>query len=278
MVTKRFALVAGLVLILAGVGQAAKVEVRQIPSQEMKKAFPATIITPDSYAKDKNNYPVLYLLHGFGADHKDWNARTEIAKLVDQYHLIVVCPDGNGDSWYLDAPNDPTRRFETYISKEVVAFTDANYRTIKSTKGRGITGVSMGGHGGLFLGFRHQDVYGACGATSGGVDLRPYPDNWNIKDRLGTLTEHPELWAEYSVVNNVDKIKPEAKQAIFFDCGVDDFFIAPNRALHEALLKKQIPHDYTERPGGHAWPYWQNSIQYQVLFFHNYFETAAHAK
>lgn len=271
----RFVLLASLLMTLAGVSDAAKVEVREVPSKSMNKQVPATIITPDAYPAGKKTWPVLYLLHGFGDNHTGWNARTDIARLADQYKIIVVCPDGNGDSWYFDLPSDPTCRYETHIASEVVSFVDAHYRTMASPRGRAITGVSMGGHGGLYLGFRHQDVFGACGSTSGGVDFRGFADNWNLKQRLGSPTDHADDWTSHTVLGNLDKLTKDSTIAIIFDCGTEDFFIAPNRALHQALLEKGIPHDYTERPGGHAWPYWQNSIQYQFLFFHNFFETPA---
>ncbi len=47
---------------------------------------------------------------------------------------------------------------------------------------------------------------------------------------------------------------------LVFDCGVDDFLIEPNRELHRRLVFNQTPHDYSERPGAHAWDYWQNSL------------------
>jgi len=62
------------------------------------------------------------------------------------------------------------------VSKELIQWVDENYRTIAERGGRAISGLSMGGHGGLFLGFRHQDVFGACGSMSGGVDIRPFPE------------------------------------------------------------------------------------------------------
>ena len=43
----------------------------------------------------------------------------------------------------------------------------------------------MGGHGALWLAIRHQDIFGAAGSTSGGVDIRPFPDNWDMKKQLG---------------------------------------------------------------------------------------------
>jgi putative tributyrin esterase len=33
------------------------------------------------------------------------------------------------------------------------------------------------------------------------------------------------------------------------------------------MMEMEVPHDYTERPGGHTWDYWDNAIKYQLLFF-----------
>jgi enterochelin esterase-like enzyme len=44
-----------------------------------------------------------------------------------------------------------------------------------------------------------------------------------------------------------------------------------NKALHEKLLERNIPHDFTVRPGAHSWEYWGNSINYQMLFFSRFF-------
>ena len=77
-------------------------------------------------------------------------------------------------------------------------------------------------------------------------------------------------------VYQIDKIKPW--QSIAIDCGVDDFFYPCNVALHEALLKKKIPHDYTIRPGGHNHAYWGNAILYQLIFFTEHFKRHASGK
>ena len=62
---------------------------------------------------------------------------------------------------------------------------DGHYRTLPSREKRAITGLSMGGHGALWLAIRHQDVFGAAGSTSGGLDIRPFPDNWDMKEQIG---------------------------------------------------------------------------------------------
>lgn len=167
-------------------------------------------------------------------------------------------------------------QFETYITKEVVEKIDNTYRTIRDRKGRVITGLSMGGHGAFFLATRHPELYCAAGSMSGALDLNI--GSWRIPPEfakqitpgferiLGPTGATPDLYAANSVVNMADQMKANDVKLIF-DCGVDDFLIEPNRELHRRLVYKNVPHDYTERPGGHTWDYWENSLGYHLLFF-----------
>jgi S-formylglutathione hydrolase FrmB len=106
---------------------------------------------------------------------------------------------------------------------------------------------------------------------SGGVDLRPFPQSWGLDQVLGKYSENPVRWEENSVINMLYLITPNLLDLII-DCGTDDFFSMYNNKLHEELLERKIPHDYTVRPGGHTWEYWSNSIRYHTLFFHQFFE------
>ena len=135
---------------------------------------------------------------------------------------------------------------------------------------RAITGLSMGGHGALWLAMRHPDIFGSAGSMSGGVDIRPFPKSWNMPDRLGAKADYPQRWEEHTVVNLVPTLKPGMLN-ITVDCGTDDFFAGVNRELHRRLLDACIPHDYAERPGGHSHAYWANSIRYHLLFFNEVF-------
>ena len=249
---------------------AANVEEVSTYSNAMQKEIKAIVITPDTYT-DARHYPVLYLLHGYSDNYSSWIDKVpKIKDYVDQYHLIIVCPDGNYSSWYMDSPVDSTFRYETYVARELTEWVDKHYHTVASREGRAITGLSMGGHGALFLAFRNQDVYGAAGSMSGGVDLRPFPENWELKKRLGTYAEYPENWEANSVINLVYRLVPNALR-ISIECGVSDFFYRVNCNLHEKLLERNIPHDFTVRPGAHNWQYWGNAIGYQVLFFSDFF-------
>jgi S-formylglutathione hydrolase FrmB len=250
---------------------AAIVDTVETYSASMKKTIKAVVITPDNYSSVKE-LPVVYLLHGHGGGYADWISRAKgFEKAADQYQLIIVCPDGN-NSWYWDSPIDPRYKYETYVSKELVEWIDGKYKTIKSPKGRAITGLSMGGHGALYLAFRHQDVFGAAGSMSGGVDIRPFPNNWDMAARLGKYAQNPDNWEQHTVINLLHLLTPTSLSLII-DCGTDDFFFKVNENLHQQLLQRNIPHDYITRPGAHNWPYWNNAIGFQLLFMNNFFRS-----
>jgi len=249
-------------------------EVVSTYSPSMNKEISAVVITPDSYNKVKE-YPVLYLLHGYSGNYKSYLEQIpDIQQIIDSYDFIIVCPDGNYSSWYFDSPLESDWKYETYVSDELVKWVDSHYSTIPSREGRAITGLSMGGHGAFYLAFRHQDVYGAAGSMSGGVDIRPFPLKWEIAKHLGSYSEYPDNWESNSVINLVYLLTPGSLR-ILFDCGSEDFFYKVNCNLHEKLLERNIPHDFISRPGKHNWDYWRNSIEYQALFFHRFFQESA---
>jgi putative tributyrin esterase len=272
-----------LVVISARVNSlAAKVDSLDIPSAAMNKTYKAAVVLPAWYANSKASYPVMYLLHGGGGHYRDWLTRTPdkmlLQNLADQFNLIIVMPEGETFGWYLDSPHDPANKFETHIIKEVIPKIDNTYRTVKSNKGRVITGLSMGGHGAMYLSTRHPDMFCAAGTMSGAMDMNYIKFRINedfsksLKERfqklLGSSDPTSDVFVSNSIVNMVDAIKKNGLP-IMIDCGVDDFLIEINRELHRRLVYNNTPHDYTERPGGHTWEYWQNALPYHVVFFHN---------
>jgi|TARA_B110000037_G_scaffold216358_1_gene275251 S-formylglutathione hydrolase FrmB len=252
---------------------AAQIDTVKVFSKSMNKSIANVVITPKSYTTQKENYAVVYLLHGAGGDHSDWIQKVpKIQHYADQYNLVIVCPNGGYNSWYFDSPVDEKWKYETYISKELITAIDSRYRTKKNRKSRAITGLSMGGHGAFYLSFSNQNVWGAAGSMSGGVDLRPFPKNWSLPDRLGDYAENQSNWENNTVINMVYKLKGDHLKLIF-DCGTGDFFFDANKRLHQKLLERNIPHDYIERPGAHNWDYWANAIKSQLLFFNDFFKS-----
>lgn len=241
-------------------------------SEKMGRSIKNVVILPDGYSKSgEKKYPVLYLLHGHGGRYDTWikSIKKTLPEDATQWQMIVVCPDGQ-NSWYWDSPIDPKMQFDTFVSSELVNYVDKNYNTLTSPKGRAITGLSMGGHGGLWLGINHPDVFGGCGSMSGGVDIRPFPRNWNMSQRLGKYQDNTKAWNAHTVINQLDKIE-SGKLAIIIDCGTSDFFYKVNEELHKAMVYRNIDHDYISRPGAHNNQYWNNAVDYQMMFFSKFF-------
>ena len=253
-----------------------QVDTIAVKIEKMDKLIKNVVIVPAQYFDEElqnEQYPVVYLLHGFGGNYKSWiEIKPELNDIASEYGIIIVCPDG-ATSWYFDSPVDKSICYETYVATELVNYIDNHYRTLPEPKMRAITGLSMGGHGGMWLGLRHPEVFGSCGSTSGGVDFRPFPKKWKISKDLGPYESNREVWDSHTVLSLVPKINKEAAQRIIIDCGYDDFFFEVNNNLHAALLKAGIPHDYIVRPGKHNQEYWNNSIDYQILFFVKSFAT-----
>ena len=163
----------------------------------MHKPVKNVVILPADYGQDTaRRWPVVYLLHGFRGRYDTWIGKTQpgLPETASRTGEVIVCPDGGYSSWYWDSPTDPSMRYETYVAEELVSAIDSLYRTRNGRGGRAITGYSMGGHGALYLALRHPETFGACGSMSGGVELCPFPKNWDIEKRLGPYRDNPQRW------------------------------------------------------------------------------------
>ena len=242
---------------------AATVQTNLVYSKKMEKKIPVIVVLPDSYEQGSQDYPVTYLLHGAGGNYTDWTQWGHAAPLADEHQMILVCPDGGSTSWYFDSPIDPTYQYETFVAKECVKHVDASFRTKKERSQRALCGLSMGGHGALYLAIRHLDTFGIAVPLSGGVDIRPFPENWDIYKRLGKASNQPERWEEHTVINLAKSLK-DNDLFISIDCGQSDFFIGVNRALHKQFIEAGITHFYVEYPGVHNQDYWAKAIKRQL--------------
>jgi S-formylglutathione hydrolase FrmB len=253
----------------------ARLGVVKVHSACMNKDIEAAVMVPTSYADGAGRkYPVIYFLDGHSGDGKrlfyDFY-KDELMKQSDQFNVIMVAV-GGFNTWYFDSPVNPEVKWQQFLTKELIPFVDASYRTIAKREGRAITGLSMGGHGSFYTAFRHPELFIAAGSTSGGVDFRSWPDNWDIAAMLGKKSEHEKNWDEGVVINNLNAL-PKAKMALYFDCGVNDFFLEVNRALDKKMTDMKIVHSYEEFPGGHTQDYWGRSLPKHVEFFSKHLAT-----
>jgi S-formylglutathione hydrolase FrmB len=262
----------GILLLTAWHLSAGVVDSILVYSPAMQKPVPCLVIRPDAYAEDLGPYTVVYLLHGWSGNQEGWlREAPQLLDMSDRYGMLIVCPDGGYDSWYFDSPVDSTVRYETFIARELVGYIDRFYNVKPLSSGRAITGLSMGGHGALWLAARHPEVFGAAGSMAGGLDIRKFPvNNWDIAGVLGDPKTHWENWESGAVVNQIPLFQRN-KQALIIDCGTEDFFLEANRSMHRQLQEAGVPHEYTERPGKHNGAYWGNAVDHHMLFFYKFF-------
>ena len=77
-------------------------------------------------------------------------------------------------------------------------------------------------------------------------------------------------------INEIENTEVEKLKSVrwFIDCGDDDFLYEGNSLVHIALRKKEVPHEYRVRDGGHSWTYWRASLPEVLKFvseaFHQY--------
>ncbi|HEY4360572.1 MAG TPA: alpha/beta fold hydrolase [Bryobacteraceae bacterium] len=133
------------------------------------------VYLPPSYQANKNQrYPVVYLLHGYGLTAERWVPFLGMPELADKdiaagtsKEMILVSPDSfnkyNG-AMYSSSPTNGD--WETFLSKELVAYVDKNYRTIATRDSRGLAGHSMGGYGTWRLAMKYPEVWSSIYAMS----------------------------------------------------------------------------------------------------------------
>ena len=213
----RMILLLAAVLWLTSSVSAATIDRIAVRSEAMKKEIPVVVIVPDA-AKSGVRMPVLYLLHGYSGDQETWlNVKPSLPQMADRDSVIVVCPDGE-NSWYWDSPKDPSSRFETFVARELIDYVDAHYPTRGDRSGRAITGLSMGGHGGLWLSFRHKDTFGAGGSTSGSTYCR---NTWSVTPpsaRYGRSTCWPRAFPPIRSEKGTDRSTDRSGHRIRVSC------------------------------------------------------------
>lgn len=151
------------------------VEKQMIASEALGRESPVFFVLPGDYASSRKRYPVVYFLHAWTGKA---GAGAIMKEMANRHDVIIVCPDGGRDSWYVDSPMTPGYNYETHLVTEVVAYANAHYRTLASREGRAMLGRSMGGHGAMLLALRQKNVFGAVGSIHGCLDIRPFHDKW----------------------------------------------------------------------------------------------------
>ena len=271
--------------------QTAAYKTVEFDSPSVARKMKYNIVLPEKYDESTDRYPVLYLLHGYSSNYRDW-VRMGVPAYARNYKLIVVMPDA-GNSWYVNwskSDEGQKNNWEDAIIKDLIGHVDGTYRTITDRSGRAINGLSMGGYGGLMLGLRHPDMFCSIGSQSGALtfakrygermkEAKPAApssrkisnepnkaigiENFNSqveRSPKGQMFATAEDAAAYDPFQIVLKIPADKMPHICIDCGTEDNLLGASQAFMKLMMEHKIPFTYSQSAGAHARAYWEREV------------------
>lgn len=234
-----------------------------------------SIYLPDSYERDlSKRHPVLYLLHGGGGSHTDWERNHRLSWTLDSLiaggfirDMIVVCPEANQQNMmYFNAEKGekgaPDWKYEDYFFQELIPYIEKTYRARSDKAGRAIAGFSMGGGAATVYGVHHPEEFSLVYDISGYLRSQP----------LGFLKHDPSAtWRQWVIDQNnpIQRIgkgrseEIEAWKTVEWRVAVGDhdFTLEGNMDLVKAFREKGIPYSLHIDSGVHDGIWVQSCLQ-----------------
>lgn len=251
-----------------------------LPSKILKGDRKFAIYLPPDYETSQRSYPVMYLLHGAGDDQTGWIQFGEVLSITDKAiregkatPMIIVMPDANtGRRGYANDIKGEWR-YEDFFFQELVPFIEKTYRAKSEKRYRAVAGLSMGGEGTFTYALHHPELFAAACPLSAATGPMLLEDvtKWMQRrgqDSIATTAQIKTYYERQSVLYLVNNMPDDKKKAVrwYIDCGDDDFLFEGNSLVHIAMRKKEIPHEFRIRDGGHSWGYWRTALP-EVLEF-----------
>ncbi|MFN8256904.1 MAG: alpha/beta hydrolase family protein [Bacteroidales bacterium] len=249
-----------------------------LKSEILKMERKFAVYLPPDYFTSERSYPVLYLLHGMGDDQTGWVQFGEVLNIADKVinqglatPMVIVMPDANTTRVGYSNSVVADWRYEDFFFTELIPFVEKNYRVKPDKRYRAIAGLSMGGGGSFTYALHHPEYFSsACplSASTGPLTIND-AKNWR-----GFTKEKPndeqakKFFEDQSVLRLLETVPVDKVKSVrwYIDCGDDDFLFEGNSLVHIAMRKKEIPHEFRIRDGGHTWTYWREALP-EVLRF-----------
>jgi enterochelin esterase-like enzyme len=237
------------------------------------------IYLPPDYETSQRSYPVLYLLHGGGDDQTGWIQFGEVLHIADKSikdgtatPMVIVMPDASaGRRGYFNDIKEEWR-YEDFFFEEFLPYVEKTYRIKGEKRYRAVAGLSMGGGGSFIYALHHPEMFSsACplSASTGPLSMEDLKNSLERRGLQGATDEELEAYFKsQSVLALIENMPDDQKRSVrwYIDCGDDDFLYEGNSLAHIAMRKKEIPHEFRTRDGGHTWTYWRESLP-EVLSF-----------
>ncbi len=240
-----------------------------LASKNIAKPDTVWVFTPSDYsANPAKSYPLIYLLHGWSGTYHQWNDIMDCQRYADKYGFVIICPDGLYDSWYINSPAIKQSQYADFFFLDLMPFISKTYHI--DSKNVFITGLSMGGHGALYLFEQKPELFRSAGSLSGVLDLSHNRNDYRISEYLGLKAgpSDEKVLTAYSVSGNIDKIFRSGKE-IIFSCGTTDPFYKINNNFRVKCDESEVKATYISSPGAHDYAFWKSAIGFHFEFFRN---------
>ena len=263
------------VALLAGAcmpARAGTIEGAEFKSSVLGRSWAFNVYLPTGYdPAGPLRYPVLYLLHGNGADRNEWVAKGRIRRTADALiesgempPAIIVMPDA-GTTWYVDL-KEP---IESAFFLELIPVIEKNYRALATRDARVIGGLSMGAYGALRYALKYPEKFQAAALLSPAVYNPEPPENSSARHvRVFALQGtdgafSPQVWKAYNYPALWDSfLRTGLKVPMYINAGDDDEFFIEVQALqlYELLRKNRQPAELRVVNGRHEWAVWESTV------------------
>ena len=233
------------------------------------------VLKPPSYDRAAaRRYPVLYFLHdGYGNERTlaaRGVARELFARMGDGRlsEFLVIAPGGRG-TWFSNS-HDGTRRYEDFLTGDLLREVESRYRALPGKPARGITGISMGGYAAFKTALKHPEIFGAVSSLSGAL----IPIEWEalhryswiarrtLKQVFGSSPEDNSLAANdvWEILRSSRFSSPPF--AAHLRGGTEDIYGLDGVAAQFGtyLTEHGIPATVVLEPGEHRWSYWKQAL------------------
>lgn len=242
-----------------------------VPSRALAGRRQETYVyLPSGYAQHPSRrYPVLYLLHGFPGRPLAFISTVQMGVVADALTargraqpVILVMPFGStgtftDEEWANGAA--PGNQWATFVSRDLVRYVDARYRTIRSAAGRAIGGLSEGGYGAINIALQNPREFHVVESWSGYQRPARIPQIYGKKLQL--LGRNDPMAVLPQVAGNLRRLGTY----FWFYSGSLDHFRFQNAAFARELAAARIPHRFFRVFGGHNWAIWRDQARAAYL-------------
>lgn len=143
-------------------------------TDSVRRAF---VYTPPCYEQGKEDYPVLYLQHGWGEDETAWSNQGHANLIMDNLiaegkikpFIIVMTYGMTNDAVFGQIHKFDFTRFQTVLVDELVPYVDSHFRTKADKAHRAMAGLSMGGMETKVITLARPEMFSRYALLSGGT-------------------------------------------------------------------------------------------------------------